>query len=296
MIFFRVRMKTTTRFLPIVALVIFVSSLAVLQSCKKEDKPQTAEQKVDSMMRASATPADTSKQIVSGGGSVSLNDKAKKGQAIFYNASFGKIKASCAMCHSDGTDKTKDGHIRAGHTLAGVSSRTTTWNGMYKGDDLQKNAYGARLCASAFQHRGDGDMTKALTQDEVESLNEYLTALNATPGAITKNLTIQWVAKPTFKDDLQPDEKLVKPAVKAIMKLPGDPGKGQAVFQSTCSNCHDLKAKKVGPSMVDAAADMNYVAQSVRTGSSAMPFFSKDILNDQQIADVIAYIQSSLNQ
>ena len=60
-------MKTTTRFLPIIALVIFVSSLAALQSCKKEDKPQTAEQKVDSIMKASATPADTTKQVASGG-------------------------------------------------------------------------------------------------------------------------------------------------------------------------------------------------------------------------------------
>ncbi len=247
-------------------------------------------------MRSAVSPADTGTPIASDGGKVSFSDKAKKGQAIFYNTSFGKIKASCAMCHSDGTNTTKDAHTRAGHTLAGVTSRTATWNGMYKGDDLQKNAYGARLCASAFQHRGDGDLNKALTQDEVESLIEYLTALNATPGAITKNLTIQWVAKPTFKDDQQPDEKLVKPAVKAIMKLPGDPAKGQVVFQSTCSNCHDLKAKKIGPSMVDAATDMSYVAQSIRTGSSAMPFFSKDILNDQQIADVIAYIQSSLNQ
>ncbi len=287
-------MKNLYRFF-LVAIVAI--SLLGLQSCKKDDKPQSAEQKVDSAMKnqpAATTTTDTSKAAAAS--SMTLNDKAKKGQAIFYNAGFGKMKASCAMCHSDGTDKTKDGHTRPGHTLAGVASRTATWNGMYKGEDLKKNAYGARMCAAGFQERAAGNMEKALSADEVDALNEYFAAINANPGAMTNNLSIKWVTKPVFSEDEQLDEKLTKPAVKAIMKLPGDPGKGQTVFQAACASCHDIKAKKVGPSMVDAAQDMNFVAQSIRCGSMAMPFFAKDVLNDQQIADVVAYIQSSVGK
>ncbi len=282
-------MKQILRSIALSSCVLSISLLS-LQSCKKEDKPQSTEQKVDSLMhQGGAQAGDTSKAAASS--AMTLNDKAKKGQMLFYNASLGKIKASCAMCHSDGTERTKDGRIRSGHTLVGVSSRTETWNGMFKGDKLKSTAYGASFCVAGFQERPTG-----LSADEAESLNEYYAAIASNPGAMTNNLSIKWVTKPVFSDDEDLDAKAVTPAVKAIMKLPGDPGKGQAVFQGTCITCHEIEKKKIGPSMKDAAQDMNYVAQSIRCGSKAMPFFAKDILSDQQIADAIAYIQSSLNK
>ena len=167
---------------------------------------------------------------------------------------------------------------------------------MYKGADLKKNAYGASMCIAGFMARAEGDMSKALSADEADALCEYLAAIS-TPGAgMSKNLNIQWAIKPVFGDDKELDQKVTKPIVKAIMKLPGDPGKGQAGFQGACSSCHDMQQKKVGPSMVDAAQDMNFVAQSVRCGSNAMPFFAKDVLTDQQIADIVAYIASSVKK
>ena len=281
-----------------VALSSFVIPLSLLslQSCKKEDKPQSTEQKVDSLMHQqnATTPGDTSKAATAS--SMTLNEKAKKGQMLFYNASLGKIKASCAMCHSDGTEKTKDGRTRSGHTLVGVTGRTATWNGMFKDNTLKSTAYGAAFCAAGFQERGNKTVATALSPEEVDALNEYYAAIAANPGAMTSNLSIKWVTKPVFSDDEDLDAKAVTPAVKAIMKLPGDPGKGQAVFQSTCITCHEVEKKKIGPSMKDAAQDMNYVAQSIRCGSKAMPFFAKDLLTDQQIADAVAYIQSSLNK
>ena len=287
-------MKYLVRSIALLSCIVFLPAL-VLQSCKKEDdKPQSTEQKVDSLMnKQAASTTDTSKSGAAAG-AMTLNDQAKKGQLLFYNASLGKVKASCAMCHSDGTDRTKDGKTRPGHTLVGVASRTATWNGMFKGDKLQSSAYGAKLCASGFQKRGPVD--NALSADEVTELNEYFKAIATNPGAMTTNLSIKWVTKPVFSDDENLDEKVTKPAVKSIMKLPGDPGSGQVVFQSACTTCHDMQKKKIGPGMKDAAQDMNYVAQSIRCGSTAMPFFAKDVLSDQQIADVVAYIQSSLDK
>ncbi len=273
-------------FIPIFALTVFISMLS-LESCKNE-KP--------AVLTVDSTKITPPAQATQSGSESKLTDKAKKGQLIYYNASLGKVKVACATCHSDGTSKTQDNLIRQGHSLAGVTGRSATWNGMYKGADLKKYAFGASFCATVFQYRADiKTIDKTFSADDIDALNEYLTAINSAPGAMTSNLKIQWVGKPTFSD-AAPDPKVVTPSVKAIMKLPGDPASGEKVFNQSCGTCHTIKDKKIGPPMVKAAKDMNNVAQTVRFGSTAMAFYAKDILSDQQIADAIAYIQSAMGK
>jgi mono/diheme cytochrome c family protein len=275
------------RFIPLFAFVVLISALT-LQSCNKNDKTAATADTSKAAQPAPAAPG--------GAAGLTLNDKAKQGQLLYYNTSLGKVRVACATCHADGTPKTQGNQIRQGHTLAGVTSRTATWNGMYKGDNLKKLAYGGALCAAVFQKRADiKTVDKALSADEVDALNEYFSAINAGPGAITSNLKIQWVGKPTFSDEA-PDPKVADPASKAIMKLPGDPKAGETVFGQSCGTCHSIKDKKIGPPMVKAVKDVNFVAQTVRFGSGDMAFFAKDVLSDQQIADVIAYIQSQLGK
>jgi mono/diheme cytochrome c family protein len=277
------------RFIPLLAFIVLISALA-LQSCNKNEKTAATS---DTSKVPSAVPTPSTPNAAP---EVTLNDKAKKGQLIFFNTSLGKVKIACATCHTDGTSKTQDNLIRQGHTLAGVTSRTTTWNGMYKGADLKKYAYGGSFCATVFQMHADiKTIDKTFSSDDVDALNEYLTAINSTPGAMTSNLKIQWITKPTFSDT-PPDAKVAAPAIKAIMKLPGDPANGEKVFSGSCGTCHTIKDKKIGPPMVKAAQDMNNVAQTVRFGSGAMAFYAKDVLSDQQIADAIAYIQSQLGK
>ena len=274
------------RFIPLLAFFVLISTLA-LESCSKTDKP---------VVTVDSTKVTSPNQPAPAASGLTLNDKAKKGQLIYYNASLGKVKVACATCHADGTSKTQDNLIRQGHTLAGVTSRTATWNGMYKGADLKKYAYGASFCATIFQYRADiKTIDKTFSADDVDALNEYLTAINSSPGAMTSNLKIQWVGKPTFSD-AAPDAKVAAPAVKAIMKLPGDPASGEKVFSQSCGTCHTIKDRKIGPPMIKAAQDMNNVAQTVRFGSNSMAFYAKDILSDQQIADAIAYIQSAMGK
>jgi len=258
-----------------------------LSSCKKDEQPaaKTDSTKTTATTQSPATPTASA-----------MSDKAKQGQLIFFNTSFGKIRAACATCHTDGSPKTQGDQIRQGHTLAGVSSRTSTWNGMYKGDNLKKYAYGASLCAAIFQNRAEGNIDKALSADEADALNEYYTAINSNPGAMASNLKIQWAAKVMTQDTDVPDPNLAKPIVKAIMKLPGDPKSGETVFGKSCGTCHSIQDKKIGPPMVKAAKDMNFVAQTVRFGSGHMAFYAKDVLADQQIADVIGYIQSQMGK
>jgi mono/diheme cytochrome c family protein len=277
------------RFIPLLAFLIWVSALSFM-SCKN-DKPAATNDTTKTSTTTQTAPATAGAPAA-----ITLNDKAKKGQLLYYNTSLGKVKVACATCHADGSPKTQGNQIRQGHTLAGVASRTATWNGMYKGDNLKKYAYGASLCAAIFQGRAEGNIDKALSADEVDALDEYFSAITSASGAMTSNLKIQWAAKVMTKPEDSPDPNVAKPIIKAIMKLPGDPKAGETVFAQSCGTCHSVKDKKIGPPMVKAAKDMNYVAQTVRFGSGAMAFYAKDILSDQQIADAIAFIQSQLGK
>lgn len=277
-------MKRTLR----IALCAFTFlSLQTLISCsqKEADKPaENIESKVDSALGNEPTaevvaPTDTATSAPTGGA-------GGAGEKLFKSASLGKVKSSCATCHSTGGS---DSRIRAGHTLAGVTKRTSTWNGMFKTADLEKNAYGASLCATLFQAKAGG-----LKPDEVASINEYLKSLESAPGAMTKNLTIQWAAKPPLKKDESVDEKVAKPILKAIMKTPGDVKAGEGVFAKSCASCHSFKDKLIGPKFTaDIASEPEIIASAIRFGYSAMPFFAKDKLTDQQVADVVAYIQAT---
>ena len=283
-------MNTTLRSFSSVILTAFCIALFFSGCAKKDEKAaQSVESRVDSLLGGAAAKDTTAAATTSTAPAANLNDKAKAGEKLFLSASLGEIKVSCAMCH--GGAGAKAGVIRPGHTIAGVTKRPSTWNGMFKGADLAKNAYGGSLCATLFQEKKGG-----LSAAEVASLNEYLTANESAPGAINSALNIQWAAKPSLKKDVEVDEKISKPIVKAIMKLPGDVSAGEKVFMKSCANCHDFKVDKSGPALKDAATDMNFVAASVRFGSNAMPFFAKDILTDQQIADVIGYIQATLGK
>jgi mono/diheme cytochrome c family protein len=277
------------RTLRILCALFVLASLQILASCgKKEDvKPaENIESKVDSALgsipavtEAAPAAADTAAAPApaSGGGA---------GEKLFKSTSLGKVKSSCATCHSTGGS---DSRIKAGHTLAGVTKRTSTWGGMYKGADLEKNAYGGNLCATLFQDKKGG-----LKPDEVASINEYLKSLEAAPGAMTKNLTIQWAAKPPLKAEESVDDKIAKPILKAIMKTPGDVAAGEKVFAKACATCHSFKEKVVGPKFTaDIAAEAEIVVGAIRFGYNAMPFFAKDKLTDQQVADVVAYIQAT---
>lgn len=275
------------RTLLIAACAFSLLALQTLTGCGKKEEAvpeQNIESKVDSALgtptpAVETAPTPTETTTPSG-------DATSAGAKLFTSTSLGKIKSSCASCHSIGGS---DSRIKPGHTLAGVTKRTATWNGMFKGADLEKNAYGANLCATLFQEKAGG-----LKPDEVASLNEYLKSIEAAPGAMTKNLTIVWAAKPPLKKEESVDEKVAKPILKAIMKTPGDVKAGEGVFAKACANCHSFKEKLVGPKFTaDIAGEAEIVASAIRFGYSAMPFFAKDKLSDQQVADVIAYIQAT---
>jgi mono/diheme cytochrome c family protein len=74
----------------------------------------------------------------------------------------------------------------------------------------------------------------------------------------------------------------------------GDPAAGKDVFAAGgCGGCHVLAdagaSGAVGPNLDESKPDLALVIDRVTNGSGAMPPF-KDQLDEQQIADVAAYV------
>jgi len=280
--------------------ILVVVSISLLPGCKKDTSQSTTTD--TSKVTQTTTTTDTShaKPVAADTAKSSatvIAGKALEGQKIYYNTALGKKKVSCASCHADGQPATNDNRIRPGHTLVGVTSRTSTWNGMFKGADLKKYAFGGALCAAVYDRTNpDGDYTKGLTAAQSDALNEYLAAISAGPGGIRTNLKIQWGARPAFTQNDQLDEAAATAAAKAILKLPGDDKNGAALWARSCQYCHSITDKKIGPPMKDAMKDAMTGAKALRVGSDAMPFYGKDILSDQQCADIIAYVLKQLGK
>jgi mono/diheme cytochrome c family protein len=238
---------------------------------------------------------DSAKQVPAQPPTSSMSNLALAGQKIFYSTTYGKIKDACASCHVDGEAATKDARLRPGHTLVGISSRNSTWNGAFKGEALKKNAYGATMCAVMYEHKGD-DLATVIPPSDIEALNAYFDAIKDNPEPIASDLKISWVTKPAIHEEDKIDEQAATAAAKKIMMLPGDPIAGKDVFTRSCLYCHEMNEKKVGPPMAKEMDDPRAAAKSVRCGSGAMPFYISDILSDQQIADAIAYVQQQLGK
>jgi cytochrome c len=83
----------------------------------------------------------------------------------------------------------------------------------------------------------------------------------------------------------------------------GTPDKGKEVFEGQCSVCHnaDSTEKKIGPGLKGLfkhdklvngkAVNEANVRAKIDEGGNGMPGY-KDILSDQERADVIAYLKS----
>ena len=87
------------------------------------------------------------------------------------------------------------------------------------------------------------------------------------------------------------DETETSPAVE------GDPAAGKQVFlgASACGGCHTLAdagtSGAVGPNLDESQPDYELALDRVTNGQGGMPSFSST-LNEQQIADVSAYVSS----
>ena len=69
----------------------------------------------------------------------------------------------------------------------------------------------------------------------------------------------------------------------------GDPALGEPIFANNCAGCHP----GVGPDLQAHGARPAEVRLIVREGEDRMPAFGQDKISDEDLENVLAYLQSS---
>ena len=231
-----------------------------------------------------------------------MSGKAQLGRELFHDPTFkgtikpGKTKGfstglSCANCHADFDDTANpDGVIRAGHSMIGVPHRGEAKGGMISSENFARAAGGGGFCYQHFLQRIPGpevDPT-AIPSEHAEALMAYFEAISGDNKG------------PEFKIAML-DDDAKKAAGEKIAAMSGDAEKGWQLFGSTCVVCHSTPYKAgIGSRLVQNRAPRNIDAQivrwatKIRGGGTLMPFYAPDILSDQDVADILAFLRQEL--
>jgi cytochrome c553 len=246
--------------------IVVISCLILAQGCSKEEKNLSGSNKKTETKNADSNSSGNNKE-------------GSSGKQLFYMKST-QNNIACADCHSDGINSANI-LTKYFSNIQGADKRTSTFLGKFKGEDVSKNAGGATLCWEVYMK-----MKTPLTDEQIKSLNEYYGSVkgNDSPAEI-KYETLALPEKNKAK---------LKEEQKIIMGLKGDPVKGEKDFNNSCGFCHGDKStvKKVPSLFEDFDGNIKSITYNIRFGNGAMPFFKKDNLSDQEIADISAYILS----
>jgi mono/diheme cytochrome c family protein len=75
----------------------------------------------------------------------------------------------------------------------------------------------------------------------------------------------------------------------AILALTGDTAAGEAVYGANCSSCHGEAGAGGDPGPNIQGVDPAFAVDTLLNGNGGMPSYAS--LADQEIADVVAYLQ-----
>ena len=223
---------------------------------------------------------DTGGSTDSSGTGDGSNALINQGKEIFYAAST-ETGLKCASCHSDGTndDVTLTKYFSP---INGADKRTSTYHGMFTGEEVAKNAGGATICWKTYlEYKED------LTPDQINALNAYYESVAKSDDPT--EIVYETLALPTR------DKQKFKEERAEIIKLTGDKENGQKLFKDACGSCHgkDTGVKDV-PNLQEYEGDVKGIAYMTRLGDGHMPFFRKDKLSDQDIADISAFVMTTI--
>lgn len=231
-----------------------------------------------------------------------LSDKAQLGRELFHDATFkGTIKPgskpgnatglTCANCHADFDENANpDGVIRAGHSIIGVPQRGSAKGGMIAGADFERAAGGGGFCYEHFLQRIAPDKVNptAIPIEHAEALMAYFKAVSGDKKG------------PQFKIEML-DTAAKTAAGEKIAAIAGNSEKGWELFGRACVVCHPTPFKAgIGTQLVrsrpprDIDKTMVRWATKIRGGGFLMPFYATDILSDQDIADILAFLREQM--
>lgn len=232
-----------------------------------------------------------------------LSDQAQLGRELFHDPTFkGTIKPgnksgyatglSCSDCHADFDESTNpDGLIRAGHSMIGVPYRGKTKREGISGANFARAAGGGGFCYEHFLKRIPKDKVNstAIPAEHAEALMAYFEAISGDNKG------------PEFELMMLLDNDAKKAVGEKIAAMRGDSNRGWELFGLACIVCHPAANKAgIGPQLVRSRAPrdidrtMARWAIKIRAGGSLMPFYAPDILSDQDIADILAFLRQEI--
>ncbi len=229
-----------------------------------------------------------------------MSEKAKVGRELFSDPSFGgtldpaKVSGlSCSDCHADFDETTNpDGRIRAGHSIVGVPHRGTAKGGMITADIFARAAGGGGFCYQHFLQKIPSNKVDptAIPEEQAEALMAYFEHVSGD----NKGPQFQFATL---------DKDAASAAADKIIAMKGDAQRGWKLYAQACNVCHPTAKKSgIGTQLVkrrpprDLEKRKHQIAAYVRKGGFTMPFFSEDRLSDQEIADIVAFIDKLINE
>ena len=72
----------------------------------------------------------------------------------------------------------------------------------------------------------------------------------------------------------------------------GAVAEGERVFAANCHQCHPGGAGGLGPAINDKPLPVTLIKTQVRQGLGAMPAFSRNEVNDEQLDDIAKYLKA----
>jgi mono/diheme cytochrome c family protein len=205
---------------------------------------------------------------------------AARGQEIYRDKAFGEEAVACSDCHADFDEaQVTDDLIRPGHGLTGAHRRAKTWNGEFSGDDLPAVAAGAAKCAHLYQGRG-ASVRDALTSDEAAALMAFYEYISTGD----EPMVLPWDVL-TWPGDTSMTRDERKEQIEKLEAIRGNAQRGEALFRRACASCHHQ-----GYAPAVRMLKRN-VTRNIRVGHGGMPFFSRDKLSDQDVADIRVFLE-----
>lgn len=204
------------------------------------------------------------------------SELATRGEQIFTNVVEDGNTFTCATCHAI-SEPVLDGIRRVGHPLFDAARRPT-----YKNGQLTELRDAANSC-----------------------LQEWM---NAEPWTADDG---RWLALEEYLESVAPDEEAEPLRFEVVDPPPvsalggGDPEAGRALFNRSCSACHgeDGIGSQLAIPVGGRGLDPEYVAERVRTSGrtesevydgltgGVMPFWAADRLDDDELRDLIAWLE-----
>jgi len=72
----------------------------------------------------------------------------------------------------------------------------------------------------------------------------------------------------------------------------GNIAAGQAIYEQRCNSCHPNGNAGAGPALRGKNLSAQRITAQVRNGGGGMPAFPANQISDQQLTDLVAYVQS----